>query len=133
MDKTLVILKPDAVKRKLVGEIISRIEKKNLTISRMNLRTLDEATLGEHYSEHKEKPFYPELIEFMTSGPVVVLEVQGRDAQSVMRTLMGATDPATADPGTIRGDLGIDMGENLIHGSDSSESAERELNIFFSN
>ena len=130
-DKTLLILKPDTVKRKLVGEIISRIEKKDLTITKMDMRTLDTATLDKHYEEHKEKSFYPELVEFMSSGPVVVLEVQGRDAQSVMRTMMGATDPGSAAPGTIRGDFGILFTENLIHGSDSPESAERELSIFF--
>ncbi len=131
LDTTLIILKPDAVKRKLMGEIISRIEAKNLEIARMEMRTLDEAILAEHYEEHKEKGFYPELVEFMTSGPVVVMEVRGRDAQLVMRNLMGSTDPATAAPGTIRGDLGILFTENLIHGSDSPESADRELKIFF--
>ncbi len=130
-DRTLIILKPDAMKRKLVGEIISRIEKKNLTIVRMDMRTLDKKTLDQHYDEHKGKPFYPSLVEFMSSGPVVVMEVQGRDAQSVMRNLMGKTDPITADPGTIRGDLGIDFTENLIHGSDSKLTADREIGIFF--
>ncbi|HQZ14947.1 MAG TPA: nucleoside-diphosphate kinase [Acidimicrobiia bacterium] len=131
IDTTLIILKPDAVKRKLVGEIITRIEKKNLSIARMNMRTLDKEILDQHYEEHKEKGFYPELVDFMSSGPVVVMEVQGRDAQLVMRNLMGSTDPATADPGTIRGDLGIEFTENLIHGSDSQESAAKEINIFF--
>lgn len=131
IDTTLIILKPDAVKRKLTGEIISRIENKNLTITRMDMRTLDSATLDEHYEEHKGKGFYPELVAFMSSGPVVVMEVSGRDAQMVMRTLMGTTDPATAAPGTIRGDLGIEFTENLIHGSDSVESAGREIAIFF--
>jgi nucleoside-diphosphate kinase len=131
LDTTLIILKPDAVKRKVVGKIISRIEEKDLTIARMDMRVLDEEILGKHYEEHKEKGFYPELVEFMSSGPVVVMEVHGRDAQMVMRTLMGSTDPATAAPGTIRGDFGILFTENLIHGSDSVESAAREIEIFF--
>lgn len=131
-DKTLVILKPDAVRRKLIGEIIARIEKKNLAVTKIEMRTLNKAILSKHYVEHKEKGFFPELVTFMSSGPVVVMEVQGRDAQVVVRNMMGATDPAAAAAGTIRGDLGIDLGENLIHGSDSAESAERELNIFFS-
>ncbi len=131
LDTTLIILKPDAVKRQLVGEIITRIEKKNLTIARMDMRMLDKETLDEHYEEHKDKGFYPELVDFMSSGPVVVMEVQGRDAQMVMRTMMGSTDPVTADPGTIRGDFGILFTENLIHGSDSEISAAREIEIFF--
>lgn len=131
-NKTLLILKPDAVKRKLVGEIISRIEAKNLEITRMDLRTLNDDLLAQHYVEHKDKGFYGELVDFMKSGPVVVMEVQGRDAQSVMRTMMGSTDPSVAAPGTIRGDYGIELAENLIHGSDSDEAAERELSIFFS-
>ena len=131
LDTTLIILKPDAVKRLLVGEIITRIEKKNLTIARMDMRMLDKETLDEHYEEHKDKGFYPELVDFMSSGPVVVMEVQGRDAQMVMRTMMGSTDPVTADPGTIRGDFGILFTENLIHGSDSEISAAREIEIFF--
>lgn len=131
LDTTLIILKPDAIKRKLTGEIISRIEKKNLTIHRMDMRTLDIATLEEHYEEHKDKGFYGDLVEFMTSGPVVVMEVRGRDAQMAMRNIIGTTDPLTADAGTIRGDLGILFTENLIHGSDSTESAAREIEIFF--
>lgn len=130
-NKTLIILKPDAVRRKLTGEIVSRIEAKNLTITKMEMRVLDEETLNEHYIEHQVKGFFPELVAFMSSGPVVVLEVQGRNAQEVMRNLIGATDPVSAAPGTIRGDLGIDFSENLIHGSDSEESATRELKIFF--
>ena len=131
LDTTLIILKPDAVKRKLTGEIISRIERKDLVIHRMEMRTLDKATLDRHYEEHKEKGFYGELVEFMSSGPVVVMEVRGRDAQMAMRNIIGATDPLTADAGTIRGDLGILFTENLIHGSDSPESAAREIDIFF--
>jgi nucleoside-diphosphate kinase len=130
-ESTLIILKPDAVRRKLTGEIIRRIEQKDLTIERMEMRQLDKATLDQHYAEHAGKGFYDELVEFMMSGPVVVMEVSGRDAYSVMRTLMGTTDPASAAPGTIRGDFGILFTENLIHGSDSEESAKRELEIFF--
>ncbi len=131
-DKTFLILKPDAVKRKLTGEIISRIERKNLTITKMEMRVLERATLEKHYEEHKDKPFFDGMVEAMGSGPAVVLQVEGREAQKVMRTLIGATDPANAEAGTIRGDLGIDFSENLIHGSDSPESADREINIFFS-
>lgn len=131
LDTTLIILKPDAVKRKLTGEIISRIERKNLDIVRMDMRTLDKETLDQHYIEHKDKSFYPELVEFMSSGPVVVMEVHGRDAHLAMRTIIGSTDPLTAEAGTIRGDLGILYTENLVHGSDSIESAAREIEIFF--
>ena len=130
-DKTFLILKPDAVKRKLTGEIITRIERKNLSITKMEMRVLDHETLEEHYVEHKGKPFFEGMVDFMASGPVVILQVEGREAQKVMRTLIGTTDPAGAEPGTIRGDLGIEFSENLIHGSDSPESAEREICIFF--
>ncbi|MBP9115220.1 MAG: nucleoside-diphosphate kinase [Acidimicrobiia bacterium] len=130
-DKTFLILKPDAVKRKLTGEIITRIERKNLSITKMEMRVLDHETLEEHYVEHKGKPFFEGMVDFMASGPVVILQVEGREAQKVMRTLIGTTDPAGAEPGTIRGDLGIEFSENLIHGSDSPESAEREIGIFF--
>lgn len=130
-DKTFIILKPDCVKRKLTGEIISRIERKNLNITKMALRTLDRASLEKHYEEHVDKPFFAGMVEAMGSGPAVLLQVEGREAQAVMRILIGATDPAKADAGTIRGDLGIDFSENLIHGSDSPESAERELAIWF--
>ena len=130
-DKTFLILKPDAVKRKLTGEIITRIERKNLSITKMEMRVLDHETLEEHYVEHKGQPFFEGMVDFMASGPVVILQVEGREAQKVMRTLIGTTDPAGAEPGTIRGDLGIEFSENLIHGSDSPESAEREIGIFF--
>ena len=130
-DKTFLILKPDAVKCKLTGEIITRIERKNLSITKMEMRVLDHETLEEHYVEHKGKPFFEGMVDFMASGPVVILQVEGREAQKVMRTLIGTTDPAGAEPGTIRGDLGIEFSENLIHGSDSPESAEREIGIFF--
>ena len=133
-DRTLVLLKPDAVERKLVGQIISRFEQKNLTIVAMDLRQLDEATLVQHYAEHTEKPFYGELVEFMSRGPVVAMVVEGpENTWEVVRTMMGATNPRTAAPGTIRGDFGIIFTENLVHGSDSLESAEREIGIFFPN
>jgi nucleoside-diphosphate kinase len=131
-DRTLVLLKPDAVERKLVGQIVARFEAKNLDIVAMDLRTLDEDVLTRHYEEHLEKPFYPELQEFMSRGPVVAMVVEGpEDTWEVVRGMMGATNPRAAAPGTIRGDLGILFTENLVHGSDSSESAEREIGIFF--
>ncbi len=133
-DRTLVLLKPDTVERKLVGEVIRRFEAKNLTLVAMDLRTLDAATLARHYEEHVGKGFYAELVEFMSRGPVVVMVVEGpEDTWEVVRTLMGATNPRKAAPGTIRGDLGILFTENLVHGSDSLASAEREIGIFFPN
>lgn len=132
MDRTLVICKPDAVERGLVGEIVSRFERRDLSIVAMDLRTVDEATAARHYDEHKDKPFYGELISFITRGPVVVLVVEGpEDTWKVVRTMIGATNPRDAAPGTIRGDLGILFTENLIHGSDAVESAEREIGIWF--
>ena len=131
-DRTLVLLKPDAVERGLVGEIVGRIESKNLDIVALELRTLDEATLARHYEEHQGKGFYAELVAFMSRGPVVAMVVEGpEDTWEVLRTMMGATNPRKAAPGTIRGDLGILFTENLVHGSDSLESATREIGIFF--
>ena len=131
-DRTLVLLKPDAVERKLVGEIVSRFEGKNLDVVAMDLRTLDEDTLAKHYEEHVGKGFYGELVEFMSRGPVVAMVVEGpEDTWQVVRTMMGTTNPRDAAPGTIRGDLGILFTENLVHGSDSLESATREIGIFF--
>lgn len=132
MDRTLVICKPDAVERGLVGEIISRFERRNLTIAALELRQVDAETAGKHYEEHADKPFYGELIEFITRGPAVVMVVEGpEDTWQVVRTMMGTTNPREAAPGTIRGDLGILFTENLIHGSDSAESAEREIALWF--
>jgi nucleoside-diphosphate kinase len=132
MDRTLVICKPDAVERGLVGEILSRFERRGLTIAAMDMRVVDTDTAGRHYEEHKDKPFYGELLSFITRGPVVVLVVEGpEDTWKVVRTMMGATNPREAAPGTIRGDLGILFTENLIHGSDAAESAEREIAIWF--
>lgn len=133
-DRTLVLLKPDAVRRKLAGQIISRIESKDLTVVAMDLRQLDAATLARHYEDHVGKGFYADLVEFMSSGPVVALVVEGpEDTWEVMRTLMGATNSRKAAGGTIRGDLSSSFTENLVHGSDSLASAEREIAIFFPN
>jgi nucleoside-diphosphate kinase len=131
-DRTLVLLKPDAVERKLVGEVLSRFEAKNLDIVAMELRTLDADTLARHYEEHVGKGFYDDLVAFMSRGPAVVLVLEGpQDTYKVVRTLMGATNPRESAPGTIRGDLGIELTENLVHGSDSPESAEREIGVWF--
>jgi len=131
-NRTLVLLKPDAVERRLVGEIVSRFERKGLTISAMQLRTLDADTLARHYAEHQGKGFYADLVAFMSRGPVVALVVEGPDdTWEIVRSMMGATNPRAAAPGTIRGDLGTIFTENLIHGSDSAASAEREIQIFF--
>jgi nucleoside-diphosphate kinase len=133
-DRTLVLLKPDAVERGLVGEILGRFEAKNLKIVAMELRSLSADLLARHYEEHVGKGFYADLVEFMSRGPVVALVVEGpEDTWEVVRTMMGATNPRSAAPGTIRGDLGILFTENLVHGSDSLASAEREISIFFPN
>jgi nucleoside-diphosphate kinase len=133
-DRTLVLLKPDAVERKLVGSIVSRIEAKNLDVVAMELRQLDADTLARHYEEHVGKGFYDDLVAFMSRGPVVAMVVEGpEDTWEVVRAMMGATNPRTAAPGTIRGDLGILFTENLVHGSDSLVSATREIGIFFPN
>jgi len=130
--RTLILLKPDAVERSLVGEIVSRFERKGLTIVAMQLRQLDAAILERHYEEHKGKGFYNELVSFMSRGPVVAIVVEGpQDTWEIVRTMMGATNPKAAAPGTIRGDLGTMFTENLIHGSDSTASAAREIGIFF--
>ena len=131
-NRTLVLLKPDAVERGLVGAILSRFEQKGLRLVGMELRTLDTPTLERHYEEHVGKGFYPELVQFMSRGPVVALAVEGpEDTWEIVRTMMGATNPAKSAPGTIRGDFGTLFTENLVHGSDSAESARRELGIFF--
>lgn len=129
---TLVLLKPDAVERGLVGEILGRFEAKGLKIAAMQLRTLDADILARHYQEHQGKGFYAELVSFMSRGPVVALSIEGpQDTWEIVRSMMGATNPRAAAPGTIRGDLGTLFTENLVHGSDSAESAARELEIFF--
>ena len=130
--RTLVLLKPDAVERRLVGAIVSRFESRGLGIAAMELRTLDADTLARHYAEHVGKGFYDDLVAFMSRGPVVAMVVEGPDdTWEVVRTMMGATNPRNAPPGTIRGDLGLEVTENLVHGSDSAESAAREITIFF--
>jgi nucleoside-diphosphate kinase len=130
-ERTLVICKPDAVERGLVGEIISRIERKGLRIAEMRMTTISKELAGRHYAEHEGKAFYDDLVAFITRGPVVVMSVEGPEAWKVLRTLMGATNPRDAAPGTIRGDFGIELTENLVHGSDSAQSAARELELFF--
>jgi nucleoside-diphosphate kinase len=130
-EETLVIVKPDAVRRGLVGEILTRLQRKTLRIAEMRLMRVDRDLAERLYAEHREKPFFPELVEFITSGDVVVAKVAGESAVPVVRTLMGATDPVQAAPGTIRGDFGLVITQNLVHGSDSPESAKRELDLFF--
>ena len=130
-EQTLVLCKPDAVARGLVGEIVGRIEAKGLTLSALELRVLDEATARKHYAEHEGKPFFGDLVSFITGGPLVAMVVEGPEAWKVMRTLMGATNPREAAPGTIRGDLAVELTENLVHGSDGPESAAREIALFF--
>lgn len=131
IENTFIMIKPDGVERRLVGEVISRFESKGLHLERVRQLTIDESLARTHYAEHVERPFFPELLEFITSGPVVAMEWSGESAVSVCRGLMGATDPKEAAPGTIRGDLGLVVTQNIVHGSDSVESAERELGIFF--
>ncbi len=130
-ETTLVIVKPDAVRRGLIGEILGRIERKGLRIEAMRQMHIDRDLAERQYDEHRDKAFFGELVEFITSGEVVVARVAGDQAVSVVRTLMGPTDPAQAPPGTIRGDYGVVITENLVHGSDSPESAKRELDLFF--
>ena len=130
-ERTLVLCKPDAVARGLVGEVVGRLERKGFRLVAMELRTLDEATAKQHYGEHEGKPFFGDLVSFITSGPLVALCVEGPDAVGAVRTLMGPTNPITAPPGSIRGDFGLEIEKNLVHGSDSPESAVRELGLFF--
>jgi len=129
---TLLIVKPDAVRRGLIGEILRRVEAKGLRIEEIRSMSIGRELAEEHYAEHLEKPFFGELVRFITSGPVVVARLAGEQAVPVLRTLMGPTDPAQAPPGTIRGDFGTVITENLVHGSDSETSASRELALFFS-
>lgn len=132
MDRTFVACKPDAVERGLVGEIMSRFERRGLRIVAAELRQITEETAKQHYAEHEGKPFFDSLVEFITRGPALVMVVEGpEDTWEVVRTMMGATNCAKAAPGTIRGDLGIQFTENLVHGSDSAASAAREIGIFF--
>ncbi|TCJ17336.1 nucleoside-diphosphate kinase [Rubrobacter taiwanensis] len=131
MEETLVLVKGDGVKRRLIGEIIRRIEDKGLYIRDLRMMSVSRELAEEHYAEHREKPFFEELVEFITSTPVVAMRVGGDGAVKAVRNLMGATNPAEAAPGTIRGDLALSMPDNLVHGSDSPENAEREIRLFF--
>lgn len=132
MSSTFVMIKPDGVRRGLVGEVIRRFENKGLRIRALKLLQVSPELAAAHYLEHRDKPFYGELLSFITSGPSVPMVLEGRDAVAVARTLMGATDPAQAQPGTIRGDFGFEITENIVHGSDSSVSAAREIGLYFS-
>ena len=129
--RTLVLVKPDGVRRGLVGEVVGRLERKGLTIVAMELRTLDRETATRHYAEHEGKPFFAGLVDFITGGPLVALVVEGPRAVEAVRNLMGVTDPVVATPGSLRGDFALEIGQNLVHGSDSEESATREIGIFF--
>lgn len=131
LEKTLILVKPDGVRRGLVGEVVGRIEDKGYRLRALELRTLDRDTAERHYAEHTDKPFFDELVEFITGGPLVAMCVEGEGAIAGMRTLMGATDPQDATPGSIRGDYAAEITQNIVHGSDSPESAARELEIFF--
>jgi nucleoside-diphosphate kinase len=132
VDRTFVIVKPDGVERRLIGEIVGRLERKSLRVTAAELRVIDRATAERHYGEHAGKPFFESLVAFITRGPSLLLVVEGPETTwKVVRTMMGATNPLEAAPGTVRGDLATEMTENLIHGSDSAESAEREIGIFF--
>ena len=132
MDRTLVLVKPDGVQRGLMGEIISRLERRGLKIVGMKLMRVSDELANRHYGEHEGKPFFAGLVGFITSGPIVAMAIEGNNVVSIVRNTTGATSPADSAPGTIRGDLGVDIGRNLIHGSDSDESAVRELSLFFS-
>jgi nucleoside-diphosphate kinase len=131
VERTLVLIKPDAVQRGLAGEILARFERRGLAIREAQLVRVDRALAEQHYAEHAEKPFFGELVEFITSAPTLALALEGESAISVVRTTMGATNPTDATPGTIRGDLALAMPDNLVHGSDSPESAQRELQLWF--
>jgi nucleoside-diphosphate kinase len=131
MQSTFVMVKPDGVRRGLVGEVIGRLERKGLRLTRARMLTIDRALAERHYGEHVAKPFFPDLAAFITSGPVLAMEWKGEEAVEVTRALMGTTDPKKALPGTIRGDFGLAVTENIVHGSDSPASAERELGLFF--
>jgi nucleoside-diphosphate kinase len=131
MERTLIIIKPDAVQRGLIGPIIDRLERRGLRLAAMRLLAITPELAARHYAIHAGKPFYDGLIEFITSGPVVAAVVEGRDAINIVRTTMGATNPADAEPGTIRGDFGLEIGRNLVHGSDGPETAAHEIPLFF--
>ena len=129
--KTFFMIKPDGVQRNLVGEIISRVEAKGFSITKIKMMTISKELAEQHYGEHKDKPFFNDLVSFITSGPVVAMQVEGENVVLQIRTLMGATNPSESTPGSIRGDLATELDKNVVHGSDSDESAERELELFF--
>ena len=129
--KTFFMIKPDGVQRNLVGEIISRVEAKGFTITKIKMMTISKELAEQHYGEHKDKPFFNDLVSFITSGPVVAMQVDGENVVLQIRNLMGATNPSESTPGSIRGDLATELDKNVVHGSDSDESAERELSLFF--
>ncbi|MCJ0920718.1 nucleoside-diphosphate kinase [Mammaliicoccus sciuri] len=131
MERTFLMIKPDAVQRNLIGEVVSRLERKGLKLVAAKLFQASEELAKEHYAEHVEKPFFNDLVSFITSGPVFAMVVEGKNVVEVTRTLVGETNPTKAAPGTIRGDYGIDLGRNIIHGSDSNESSEREIGLWF--
>ncbi len=131
MERTFVMVKPDGVQRGLVGEIISRLERKGFKIVAMKMLKISKELAQEHYAEHRAKPFFPSLVAYITSAPVVAMVVEGKNAVKVVRKLVGATNPSEAEPGTIRGDFGLDLGRNVVHASDSPASAEREIKLFF--
>lgn len=132
-ERTLVLVKPDGVERGLIGEVLKRIETKGFKVVALELRTLDRATAEAHYGEHKDKPFFGSLVDFITGGPLVAAVIEGNEAIASWRSMMGATNPAAAAPGTIRGDLATELQNNVSHGSDSPESAAREIKLFFPN
>ena len=129
--KTFFMIKPDGVQRNLVGEIISRVEAKGFSITKIKMMTISKELAEQHYGEHKDKPFFNDLVSFITSGPVVAMQVEGENVVLQVRNLMGATNPSESTPGSIRGDLATELDKNVVHGSDSDESAERELSLFF--
>ena len=131
MERTLVLVKPDGVQRGLAGEVISRLERRGLKLVAMKLMQVDESLARQHYGEHVDRPFFAGLVSFITSGPIVAMAWEGENAISLVRQTMGATNPVDSTPGTIRGDLAINIGRNLVHGSDGPESAQRELALFF--
>ena len=129
--KTFFMIKPDGVQRNLIGQIISRVESKGFNITKIKMMTISKELAEEHYEEHKDKPFFGDLVSFITSGPVVAMQIEGEDVVLQIRNIMGATNPNDATPGSIRGDLATELDKNVVHGSDSDESAERELSLFF--
>ena len=131
--KTFFMIKPDGVQRNLIGQIISRVEVKGFKITKIKMMTISKELAEEHYGEHKDKPFFNDLVSFITSGPVVAMQVEGEDAVLQIRNIMGATNPNESTPGSIRGDLATELDKNVVHGSDSDESAERDLSFFFVN